>query len=147
LARTAERQRVARDGAGGDDGVLLAREGPAGAGGAEAGQRARPAAERQEREQRGGHVHRGHEPRREVQLHHDDGVHGPDERRRHQAPRRQLLAPRLRLLQLQRRGLGLRICRLRLRAAAGLALVDLVRGVDLHIGRAARARTTVDWSD
>ena len=124
--RTAEGHGVARDGAGLDDGVLLAGEGAwrAGAAEAEAAERARPAAEREEGEQRGGDVHRGVEPRAEADLHLYDREDEAHEQRGHHAARGDLLAPRRDALRrARRRGLRLHVRR----GGAGGRLLDLVR--------------------
>ena len=83
---------VASDGAGLDDGVLLAGEGARGD--AKAGERLRPPAEDDEGDERGGDVERGDEPRGEGQLHDDHAVHGADGEARHHPARRQLVPPR-----------------------------------------------------
>ena len=119
--RTAEGHGVARDGAGLDDGVLLAGEGAAG--NAEAAEGARPAAEREEGEQSGGDVHRRIEPRAEADLHLYDREDEAYEQRGHHAARRDLLAPRRDALRrARRRGLRLHVRR----GGAGGRLLDLV---------------------
>jgi hypothetical protein len=109
---------VAGDGAGLDDGVLLPCEGARGY--AEAGECLRPAAEDDERDERSGDVERGDEARGEVELHHDDAVHGADGEAGHHPAGRQLLPPRRHALPAARPHLGVAV------EAAGRLLVAAV---------------------